>query len=65
MIKEFAITERVHLTFNASFTNVLNHTNLSDPELNLNNGNFGAIDSSRDADLGGNRSGQVSLRLEF
>jgi hypothetical protein len=65
LIKEFAITERVHLTFNASFTNVLNHTNLSDPELNLNNGNFGAIDSSRDADLGGNRSGQVSLRLEF
>ncbi|MBI3475852.1 MAG: TonB-dependent receptor [Acidobacteria bacterium] len=65
LIKEFALTEHVNLTFNASFTNVLNHTNLSDPEMNIDSGDFGRITSSRDADFGGNRTGQVSLRLEF
>jgi hypothetical protein len=65
LIKEFAFTEHVRLTFNASFTNVLNHTNLADPDTDIGSSNFGHIDSSRDSDFGGNRTGQVSLRLEF
>ena len=63
--KEFTWTERVRLKVGASFTNVLNHTNLADPNLDITSGNFGKIDSARGADFGGNRTGQVSLRLEF
>jgi hypothetical protein len=65
LIKEFAFTERVHLTFNASFTNVLNHTNLSDPETDIGSSDFGFINFARGSDFGGNRTGQISLRLEF
>ena len=70
--KAFAITERVHLKASVSFSNVLNHTNLADPDLNISdrrypdqNGGFGQITSARSADFGGSRTGQVSLRLEF
>lgn len=65
LIKEFAFTERVHLTFNASFTNVLNHPNLSDPDMNVGDTDFGKITSAQGSDFGGSRTGQVSLRLEF
>ena len=63
--KEFAWTERVRLKIGATFTNVLNHTNLADPNMNIASGNFGKIDSTRGSDFGGNRTGQVSVRLEF
>jgi hypothetical protein len=63
--KAFAITERIRLKAGASFTNVLNHTNLGDPNLNIASGSFGTISSARSADFGGSRTGQVSLRLEF
>jgi hypothetical protein len=63
--KEFAWSERLRLKIGASFTNVLNHTNLADPNLDISSGNFGKIDSARASDFGGNRTGQVSVRLEF
>jgi hypothetical protein len=68
--KFFNITERVRLKAEMSFTNVFNHTNLSDPDLNMSDGSsFGTITSARGslsgADLGGNRTGQASMRLEF
>ena len=63
--KQIAISERVHLRAEATFTNVLNHTNLSDPLLDITNPNFGKITSARGSDFGGNRTGQVSMRLEF
>jgi hypothetical protein len=63
--KQFALSERVHLRAEATFTNVLNHTNLSDPQLDTTNPNFGKITSARGSDFGGNRTGQASLRLEF
>ncbi|MBZ5689686.1 MAG: TonB-dependent receptor [Acidobacteriia bacterium] len=65
LIKEFAFTEHAHLTFNASFTNVLNHANLSDPDMDIGSSDFGVINSARGSDFGGSRTGQVSLRLEF
>ena len=65
LIKDFALTERVRLKFDLSFTNVLNHVNLADPETDITSSDFGVINYSRDADFGGNRTGQVSLRLEF
>jgi hypothetical protein len=63
--KQFAITERVRLHAEVTFTNVLNHTNLNDPFLDITNPNFGKITSARGSDFGGNRTGQVSMRLEF
>jgi hypothetical protein len=63
--KRVAITEDVHLRAEGTFTNVLNHTNLSDPLLDITNPNFGKITSARGSDFGGNRTGQISMRLEF
>jgi len=63
--KQIPISERVHLRAEGSFTNVLNHTNLNDPQLDITSPNFGKITSARGSDFGGNRTGQVSLRLEF
>lgn len=63
--KRIAITDHVHLRAEGTFTNVLNHTNLNDPELNITNPNFGKITTARGSDFGGNRTGQVSMRLEF
>jgi hypothetical protein len=63
--KTFPITERVHLRAEGTFTNVLNHTNLGDPETNISNASFGLITNTIGSDFGGARSGQVSMRLEF
>jgi Carboxypeptidase regulatory-like domain len=63
--KVFAITERMHLKAEGTFTNVLNHTNLGDPNLNLSSGSFGLISGTIGSDFGGARTAQVSARLEF
>ena len=63
--KMFAVTERVNLRAEGTFTNVLNHTNLADPQLDVTQANFGQITQARGSDFGGNRTGQLSLRLEF
>jgi hypothetical protein len=63
--KQVAITERVHLRAEGTFTNVLNHTNLNDPVLDITNPAFGIITSARGSDFGGNRTGQLSFRVEF
>jgi hypothetical protein len=63
--KSFAITEGVKLRAEGTFTNVLNHTNLADPQLDISSANFGVITSARGSDFGGARSGQVSVRVEF
>jgi hypothetical protein len=66
MRKSFVITEQVRLRLEGTFTNVPNWTNLGDPVLNINDNNFGRITGPRgSSDFGGNRTGQVSLRLEF
>ena len=63
--KHFAITERVHIKVEASFTNVLNHLNLANPVLAIDNSSVGQITSARAADFGGNRTGQVGARIDF
>ena len=63
--KTFAITERVHLRAEGTFTNILNHTNLGDPNMDISNPNFGLITGTIGSDFGGARSGQVSMRLDF
>ena len=63
--KTIAVTERLHLRAEGTFTNVLNHTNLTDPVLDVTSAAFGTITQARGSDFGGNRTGQVSLKLEF
>jgi hypothetical protein len=63
--KVFAITERVNLRAEGTFTNVLNHTNLGDPNLDISSKSFGRINGTIGSDNGGARTGQVSMRLDF
>jgi len=63
--KSFNLTERVKLEAGVSFTNVTNRTNLADPQMNVTSTAFGRITSARSSELGGSRTGQVSMRLRF
>ena len=64
--KHFQISERLRLRFEASFTNVLNHTNFAPPATNISNTNtFGVLQSALPQGAGGNRTGQLALRLDF
>jgi hypothetical protein len=63
--KRFEITNNLHLRAEGTFTNVLNHTNLNDPNMDETSSTFGVITSSRGSDFGGARTGQVSVKLEF
>ena len=63
--KSIPITESVHFRLEGTFTNILNHTNLADPVLDITNSSFGQITKARGSDFGGNRTGQISARLEF
>jgi hypothetical protein len=63
--KQFPIRERATLKFEASFTNLPNHPNLANPGNNITSIAFGRTTSARGADSGGNRVGQMALRLEF
>jgi hypothetical protein len=63
--KTFAITERIKLKLEASFTNIFNHVNLNDPQLAIDAPSFGQITSARGSDFGGYRTGQVSARIAF
>jgi len=68
--KRFHVTERIAFKFESSFTNVLNHPNFDDPRNNLTEsvngqGTFGQVQATRIGDAGGNRVGQLALRIEF
>jgi hypothetical protein len=63
--KKFSINEHVRIKLEGSFTNVLNHLNLANPVLAIDNPSVGQITSARPADFGGNRTGQVGARVEF
>jgi hypothetical protein len=66
LAKHFQITERLGLRFEASFTNVLNHTNYAPPATNVSNpSTFGVLESALPQGSGGNRTGQLALRLDF
>lgn len=65
LAKTIAVTERVKVKVEGTFTNVLNHVNLADPNLSIDSSSFGKITAARDYDFGGSRTGQVSARIEF
>ncbi len=63
--KSIVIAEGVRLRAEGTFTNILNHTNLADPTLDATSPSFGVITQARGSDFGGNRTGQVSVKVEF
>ncbi len=65
LAKVFTITERTHIRFESSFTNVLNHTNFAPPATQIDNASFGALIAVTTAENAGNRTGQLALRYEF
>ncbi|HXW15879.1 MAG TPA: carboxypeptidase regulatory-like domain-containing protein, partial [Terriglobia bacterium] len=66
LAKVFPIHENVRMRFEATFTNVLNHTNFAPPASDYSApSTFGILQSAQTAGQGGNRTGQVALRLDF
>lgn len=66
LAKRFNVGERMHLRFEVLFTNVINHTNYAPPSLNLGNtSTFAVLNTALLQGQGGNRTGQVALRLDF
>ncbi|HXW13557.1 MAG TPA: carboxypeptidase regulatory-like domain-containing protein, partial [Terriglobia bacterium] len=66
LAKQFSFREHYRLRFEATFTNVLNHTNFAPPALNIDNpSTFGVLDAALLQGQGGNRTGQLALRLDF
>lgn len=63
--KTIPVTERFKIKAKGTFTNILNHTNLSDPNMDLSSSSFGMVSSSIKSDFGGAHTGQISLRAEF
>ena len=64
--KSFVIRERVRFRFESTFTNVLNHTNFAPPATTISSPEtFGVLQSAQTAGQGGNRVGQVALRVDF
>jgi len=64
--KTMKLHEGLRLRFEATFTNALNHTNFAPPATNVSSPNaFGVLQSAQTAENGGNRTGQLALRLDF
>ncbi len=63
--KTFVVTERLKISAQGTFTNVLNHTNLGDPQMDLDSSSFGLIPNTIGSDFGGARTGQVAVRADF
>jgi hypothetical protein len=65
LAKRFNLGERFHARFEATFTNMLNHTNFAPPATNITSPSFGVLQSALPQGSGGNRTGQLALRLDF
>lgn len=66
LAKVFQIREKARVRFEATFTNVINHVNFAPPSLNLGNpSTFGILEAALPQGNGGNRTGQLALRLDF
>jgi hypothetical protein len=64
--KRFFVTEHVKMRFEATFTNLLNHPNFAPPSTDTSSPDtFGKTSSVQGAENGGNRTGQLALRIDF
>jgi len=64
--KTFPVRDRVNVRFEATFTNILNHTNFAPPSTNVSDpSTFGVLQSAQTAENAGNRTGQLALHIDF
>lgn len=63
--KVFPLTERLRMRFETTFSNVLNHANLAQPNMVSNSSAFGSINAVQTAEGAGARAAQFALRLDF
>jgi hypothetical protein len=63
--KSIPLSGGMRMEAGISFTNILDHVNLADPNMNVGSASFGQITSARTSDLGGYRTGQITMRLRF
>jgi hypothetical protein len=59
------LREKAKLRFEATFTNLFNHPNFAAPSTNISLPNFGVTNTVQTSENGGNRVGQLSLRIDF
>ena len=66
LAKQFEITKWLHMRFEGTFTNLLNHPNFQPPSMDISSPvDFGVLTTVNSAQNAGNRSGQFSARFEF
>jgi len=66
LAKVFQVKEKMRVRFEATFTNAFNLTNFAPPSLNLGNpSTFGVLEAALPQGNGGNRTGQLALRMDF
>ena len=66
LAKNFFLTEKLKLRFEATFSNILNHPNFAAPSTDVSSpSTFGVTQTVQSAENGGNRVGQMALRLDF
>lgn len=66
LAKIFQVGERLRFRFEATFANALNHTNFAPPASDVSSpATFGILQSAQTAGQGGNRTGQLALRMDF
>jgi hypothetical protein len=66
LARNLTLHDNYKLRFEATFTNVLNRSNFAPPQTNISNtATFGALTSVLPQGLGGNRTGQLAMRLDF
>ena len=63
--KTFALSERIRLRLEATFTNILNHPNFAPPNTNISSPLFGRLTTVQSAENSGNRVGQLGARIDF
>jgi hypothetical protein len=64
--KSFQLRESIRMRFEATFTNLLNHPNFAPPAVDVSSpATFGKTTSVQTAENSGNRTGQLSLRIDF
>jgi hypothetical protein len=66
LAKQVSFGDNYRLRFEATYTNVINHSNFAPPALNYSySSTFGVLSSVLPQGLGGNRTGQLAVRLDF
>jgi len=64
--KNFVLSEKFRLRFDATFTNLLNHPNFAAPTTDVTTrASFGVTGTVQSQENAGNRVGQLSLRIDF